>query len=380
MKVAIVHGWLTWHRGGEKVLEVFCELYPQADLFTLLHIPGSVSDTIENMNIHTSFIQRLPFARKRHRWYLPLFPTAIEKFNLTGYDLVLSISHCVAKGVIPLPEACHISYILTPMRYVWDLYDDYFGREKTGLFSRRLIPFFANYLRMWDVTSSARVDAFVAISSYVAQRVRKFYRRDAEIIHPPVDTEKFRISSKPPDDYYLVVSALVPYKRVDLAVEAFNSLGLELRIIGTGPERKRLRKMARKNVKFLGWQKDEIVAQHYQNCKALIFPGKEDFGIVPVEAMASGRPVIAYGRGGILDTVVPLRESGRKVSSPSPTGLFFDKQSVEAICEAVRLLEKNVERFDAAAIRKHALRFDRKVFKKKIAEHIQEHCDLFGIT
>ena len=373
MRVAIVHDWLYVMRGGEKVLEVFCELYPQADLYCLFHVPGSVSQTIEQMKIHTSFINRLPLARKHHRWFLPLFPTAIERFNLANYDLILSSSHCAAKGVIPPPESCHISYVLTPMRYVWDLYDDYFGRA--GFFSRKLIPFFANYLRTWDVSSSARVDSFVAISTYVAKRIKKFYRRDAVVIHPPVDTDKFNPSGKPPEDFYLAVSGLVPYKRVNLAVEAFNELGLPLRIIGTGPEEKRLRKSAKKNVRLLGWQPDSVIAQHYANCKALVFPGKEDFGIVPVEAMASGRPVIAYGRGGVEDTVVALRERAPDETTGMPTGVFFDEQSAASLCEAVRFFEKDSERFDPAAIRKHALKFDRVTFKKNIADFIErEFC------
>lgn len=366
MRVAIVHDWLTGMRGGEKVLEVLCELFPEADLYTLLHIRGTASETIERMKIYTSFIQRLPFAKTRYRFYLPLMPTAIEKFNLNCYDLIISSSHCVAKGLIPAPESCHISYVLTPMRYVWDLYDDYFARA--GFFSRRLIPFFANYLRTWDVVSSARVDAFVAISTYVAMRIRKYYRREAQVIHPPVDTEKFRPSGRPPENFYLIVSALVPYKRVDLAVAAFNKLNLPLRIIGTGPEEKRLRKLAKKNVEFLGWQPDEFISEQYANCKALIFPGKEDFGIVPVEAMASGRPVIAYGRGGVTDTVIPLRDG---TACQPPTGVLFESQSVECLCEAVRFFGNNSDKFEPGALRNHAMKFDRKIFKRKIAEYIE---------
>jgi glycosyltransferase involved in cell wall biosynthesis len=379
LKVAIVHDWLYVMRGAEKVLEVFCELYPRADLFCLFHVPGQTSETIERMNICTSFIDRLPFVRRNHRWYLPLFPSAVEKFNLREYDLVLSSSHCVAKGVIPPPKALHISYIYTPMRYVWDLYDDYFGKGRAGFFTRLLVPFFAKRLRKWDVATSARVDSFVAISDCVAQRVKEYYNRDAEVIYPPVDTEKFYPSGKHAQDYYLVVSGLVPYKRIDLAVEAFNRLGFELRIIGTGPEEKKLRKLARSNVKFLGWQTDKIVARHYAGCRALVFPGREDFGIVPVEAMASGRPVIAYGRGGVTESVVPLAEKRGPGQSGPPTGIFFNKQSAESFCDAVRLFENNLSRFDPVELRKRALGFDRKVFKQNIAGYIESQCRQHGV-
>ncbi len=372
MRVAIVHDWLTGMRGGEKVLEVFCELYPQADIFTLLHVPGSVSQTIESHKIFTSFVQRLPFARKHYRSFLPLFPVAIEKFDLNAYELVLSISHCVAKGVITPPETCHISCVLSPMRYVWDLYHDYFGKDRAGVLSRKITPFFATYLRAWDVTSSARVDQFVAISSYVAKRIRKYYRRDAAVIHPPVETDRFRIAGKPRGNFHLVVSALVPYKRIDLAVKAANRLGFRLLVIGKGPQEKYLRKMAGRNVEFLGYQPDEVVARCYSDCKALIFPGKEDFGIVSLEAMASGRPVIAYGRGGALDTVVPLNAHSSAGSSPAPTGIMFYEQTVDALCEALKTFEENSDRFDPAAMRRHALKFDRSVFKKKIDRYLKK--------
>jgi glycosyltransferase involved in cell wall biosynthesis len=372
MKVAIVHDWLTGMRGGEKVLEVFCELYPRADLYCLFHIPGRVSETIERMKIRTSFIQRLPFLQTRYRWYLPLFPAAVERFNLSRYDLVISSSHCVAKGAVTAPDACHISYVYTPMRYMWDLYEDYFGKGRAGFLTRRLVPLFAARLRAWDVSSSARVDSFVAISEHIAARIGKYYRRKAAVIYPPVDTERFRPSGRAPEGFYLVVSALVPYKRVDLAVEAFNSLGAQLRVIGTGPEEKKLRKLANSNVKFLGYQSDEIVAQHYADCRALIFPGKEDFGIVPVEAMASGRPVIAYGRGGARETVVLLAAGAPGRTPTSPTGILFEEQSAGALCEAVMLFERNSHKFDPAAMRQHSLKFDRGIFKKNIAQYIEK--------
>jgi glycosyltransferase involved in cell wall biosynthesis len=363
MKVAIIHDWLTGMRGGEKVLEVLCELFPQAHLYTLLHHPDTVSPTIEALPIRTSFIQKLPFSKKGYRRYLPLFPMAIERFDLKGYDLILSCSHCVAKGIIPPPDALHISYLLTPMRYAWDMYGEYFGAKKS-----RIIPLFVHYLRMWDVTSSQRVDDFLAISKHVQARVKKYYRRDAEVIYPPVDTYRFTPGTKK-RDFFLIVSSLAPYKSVDLAVEAFNRLGYPLRIIGSGPEERRLRAMARSNVAFLGWQRDEVVAEAYSSCRALIFPGEEDFGIVPLEAMASGRPVIAYGRGGALETIV---SSDRKGESPgeSPTGLFFYERQSDSLIEAVELFIKGEQDFDPAAIRNHSLRWDREIFKERIREYI----------
>jgi glycosyltransferase involved in cell wall biosynthesis len=363
MKVAIIHDWLTGMRGGEKVLEAFCELFPKAHLYTLLHHPGTVSPTIEALPIRTSFVQKLPFSKKGYRRYLPLFPMAIERFELKGYDLILSCSHCVAKGIIPPPDALHISYLLTPMRYAWDMYGEYFGAKRS-----KTIPFFIHYLRMWDVTSSQRVDDFVAISKHVEARIKKYYRRNAEVIYPPVDTHRFKPGTKK-GDFFLIVSSLAPYKSVDLAVEAFNRLGYPLRIIGSGPEEKKLRATARSNVAFLGWQPDEVVAEAYSSCKALVFPGEEDFGIVPLEAMAAGRPVIAYGRGGTLETVVSPDHQD-KSKDEAPTGLFFKEPHVDSLIDAVELFIKVENNFDPAAIRNHSLRWDREIFKEKIKEYI----------
>ena len=232
IKVAIVHDWLTGMRGGERVLEALCEIFPQAHLYTLLHHSGALSSTIERLPIHTSFVQNLPFSRKGYRKYLPLFPMAIERFDLKGYDLVLSCSHCVAKGIIPPPDATHISYLLTPMRYAWDMYEEYFGTTRS-----RIIPFFTHYLRIWDVTSSQRVDYFLAISKHVQARIRKFYRREAEVIHPPVDIHRFKLGDEK-GDFFLIVSSLSPYKRIELAIESFNRLGYPLKVIGSGPDDK----------------------------------------------------------------------------------------------------------------------------------------------
>lgn len=367
MKVALVHDWLTGMRGGERCLEIFCELFPQAPLYTLLHIPGSVSSIIEQRPIHTSFIGRLPFSKRGYRNYLPFFPMAIERFNLKGIDLVISLSHCVAKGGIPSPEACHVSYLLTPMRYAWDMYENYFGSNRNPL-----LLLFIHYLRMWDVTSSQRVDYFLCISNYVAKRIEKFYRREAEVIHPPVNTKRFKVSDRC-EDFFLVVSNLSPYKRVDLAIEAFNRLKYPLIIIGTGPEEKRLRSKAGPNISFLGWQKDEIIADHYAKCRALIFPGEEDFGIVPLEAMASGKPVIAYGGGGALESIIPY-DSPEKMEGKgsASTGLFFNEQTMDALVEAVERFIRIEKEFDPVAIRNHSLQWDREIFKEKVKQYISE--------
>jgi glycosyltransferase involved in cell wall biosynthesis len=363
MKVAIVHDWLTGMRGGERCLEVFCELFPEAHLYTLLYIPGSVSSTIEKIPIKTSFIQNLPFSKKSYRKYLPLFPMAIERFNLKGYDLIISCSHCVAKGIIPSPGSLHISYMLTPMRYAWDMYSEYFGEDKN-----RIIPFFIHYLRMWDVTSSQRVDHFICISRHVANRIKKFYRREAEVIHPPVETNRFSLEDEK-EDFFLVVSSFASYKRIDLAIETFNRLGYSLKIIGSGPEEKRIKSMARSNVEFLGWQPDEVVANCYSKCRALIFPGEEDFGIVPLEAMASGKPVIAYGRGGALETVIPF-DSKEDFRGNAPTGLFFHEQNLDSLSDAVERFCKIEREFDPVAIRNHTLQWDRDIFKERIKKSI----------
>jgi len=364
MKVALIHDWLTGMRGGERCLEVFCELFPQAQLYTLLHVPGSVSPLIEKMPIKTSFIQNLPFSKRGYRKYLPLFPMAVESFNLKGYDLILSCSHCVAKGIIPPPDALHISYMLTPMRYAWDMYREYFGTSKN-----KLIPFFIHYLRMWDVTSSQRVDHFLCISKHVQNRIMKFYRREAEVIHPPVEISRFRLGNKK-EDFFLIVSSLVPYKGVDLAIKAFGQLGYPLKIIGSGLEEKRLKSMSQSNVEFLGWQPDEIVADYYYKCKALIFPGEEDLGLVPLEAMACGTPVIAYGRGGALETIISynLKNKGGETT----TGIFFYEQSVASLIDAVQQFYRIEKKFNSSAIRKHALQWDREIFKKKMKKIIFE--------
>ncbi len=362
-RVALVHDWLTGMRGGERCLEVFCELFPSADLYTLLHVPGSASPAIENRRIVTSFIQRLPQAELRYRHYLPLFPAAVRAFDLRGYDFVLSSSHAVAKGVRVPAGALHVCYCFTPMRYVWDLYDDYFG-PRSGLAARFLMPPVAAWLRRWDRRTAAGVHQFVAISRFVADRIRRAYSRDADVIYPPVDVSRFRVDEAP-GEFYLVVSALTPYKRVDLAVQACNRLGRRLVVVGTGPEDRRLRALAGPTVELLGWRDDAETAELYARCRALLFPPLEDFGITPLEAMAAGRPVIALGAGGARETVVGPGEG------EPPTGVFFARQTVEDLVDAIQRFEASTHQFEPKALRRRAEAFDRPLFRERVRSYLR---------
>lgn len=357
MKVALVHDWLNGMRGGERALEVLCELYPQAEIFTLLAEPKKVSETIRSHTLHTSFIQRLPGARKFYRHYLPLFPAAIEQFDLRGFDLVISSSHCVAKGVLTPPGVPHLCYCFTPMRYAWEQYHEYFPAERLGWFSKRVIPFLMSRLRLWDAATANRVDAFMAISRHVARRINKYYRREAEVVYPPVESGRFAIAPAL-EPYYLVVSALVPYKRIDRAVLACNQLGVPLVVVGDGPEQARLKRLAGPQVRFVSGATDQQLTEYYSRCQALLFPGEEDFGITPLEAMASGRPVVALGKGGVTETVVD-----------GETGVFFHQATPGSLAEAIQLARQ--VKWDPERIRRRALEFDRPRFKARLAEAIQ---------
>ncbi|MEX1139168.1 MAG: glycosyltransferase [Bacteroidota bacterium] len=351
-QIALVHDWLTGMRGGEKVLEVLCEMFPNAPIFTLLHNKGSVSPIIESHRIHTSFIQHLPLKRTKYRSYLPLFPRAIESFDFSDYKLIISTSHAVAKGAIPPKDALHICYCHTPMRYVWDQYEEYFGKGRAGVITRTAMRFLAPRLRAWDVRTSGRVHTFIANSRNVAARIQSCYNRSSEVLHAPVDTSGFRMSIED-DGSFLVVSALVPYKRIDLAIGACRQLGRPLKIVGTGPDEGKLRSMAGSDVRFLGWLNDTDLALAYRHCRAVLFPGVEDFGIVPLEAMASGKPVVAFGRGGALETIID-----------GTTGVFFGEQTVESLSQAIRRLDQL--NLDPHAIRRHAEGFDRALFRTKL--------------
>jgi glycosyltransferase involved in cell wall biosynthesis len=351
VRVALVHDWLTGMRGGEKVLDALCQLYPHADIYTLLHVPGSVSATIESRRITTSFVQHLPQAATRYRHYLPLFPTAIERFTFDGYDLVVSSSHCVAKSVVVPDSARHISYCHSPMRYAWDQFDQYFGPARVGpLASRWFYGPILRRLAAWDAATAHRVHRFVANSQHVAGRIRRYYGRESVVVPPPVDTAFFTPSTTPPGDGFLVVSALVPYKCVDRAIGAALRAGVSLRIAGGGPDRERLEQMAGPGVTFLGAMSDERLLEEYRAARAVILPGEEDFGIVPVEAMACGRPVIALRRGGAVETV---RES--------ETGVFFDEPTVESLAAVLAAFDGSAWTVDAARAQAERFSIERHV-------------------
>ena len=379
MKIAIIHDWLTGMRGGEKCLEVLCKLYPSADIFTLLHIPGKVSPVIESHRIHTSFIQNLPFAESKYRYYLPLMPFAIETFDLKEYDLILSSSHCVAKSVKPGRNSLHICYCHTPMRYIWDQFDQYFGKGKSSWFAATAIKFIRGWLQRWDVKTSRRVNHFIANSQHVQKRIKKYYNQEAAIIHPPVDTGLFTPdTNEKKENYFLIVSAFAPYKRLDLAVNAFNQLNLPFFVIGEGQDAKRLKEMAKTNIHFEGWLDNTQIRSYFARCRAFIFCGEEDFGITLLEAQAMGRPVIALGRGGALETVVPDSQSWKpetgidKIATSKPTGVFFYEQTPEALIKAIKHFESIASQFDANAIRTHAQKFDVSVYTERMKTFIEK--------
>jgi glycosyltransferase involved in cell wall biosynthesis len=370
MKTAIVHYWLDSYRGGEKVVEVLCELFPDADVFTHLYVPDRLPRTISRHNVKTTFIQKLPFARRLSRHYLPLMPLALEQLDLSGYDLVISSESGPAKGVVTDPDSLHICYCHSPMRYLWDQYSAY--RERCGPVKKLLMAPLFHYLRQWDAVSARRVDRFVANSRFVARRIRKYYRRDARVIHPPVDVRRFGWDKKP-GDYYLTISELVPYKKVDLIVRAFTRSGRPLLVIGDGSEKPKLQRLAGPNVRLLGHVPDETLETVLQGCRALVYAATEDFGIVPVEAQAAGRPVIAYDTGGTSETVLD-----------GVTGILFNSQTPDAINRAVEKFENKGEEFSARRIRKHAERFARDKFLHKmrafISDAFRDWQDSTGLT
>jgi glycosyltransferase involved in cell wall biosynthesis len=354
MRAAIVHYWLLHRRGGEKVVEALCRLLPDADIFTLFCDPRSLTDELRRHRITTSFLN--PF-RRGYRSLLPLMPMALESFDLRGYDLVISSESGPAKGVITSSRTHHVCYCHTPMRYLWDLYHDYRNEWTTSRLKRTAMMPLANYLRLWDFAAAARVDRFVANSENVRERIRKTYRRESEVVHPPVEVESFY--NKPAEDYYLAVSELVSYKRLDSAVRQFSASGRTLRICGDGPEYKRLRALARPNVKFLGRVSDDELRDQYARCRAFLLPGEEDFGIAPVEALASGKPVIALGRGGVLETV------------PEFGGVFYDAPTGDAIAAAIHRLENMERRIDPAALQAWARRFSEAEFARRFRGILQ---------
>jgi glycosyltransferase involved in cell wall biosynthesis len=361
-RVALVHDWLTGMRGGERALEVLCERLPEADLFTLVHVRGSVSPVIERRPIHTSFVQRLPLARRYYRHYLPLFPIAVEQFDFEGFDLVLSTSHCSVKSILHPPGVRHLCYCLTPMRYAWDQFDAYFGPDRVGpVASAFMRPVMASFAR-WDRDTSGRVDRYVAISHYVAGRIARYYNRHASVVYPPVDTVFFSPDDSEPERFALVVSALVPYKRVDLAMDACRRANIPLKIAGDGPERQALERRGAGHAQFLGRLGDHDVRSLYRRAAVVLLPGEEDFGIVPLEAHACGRPVVALGRGGALETV-----------RHGDTGLLVNEPSPEAFADAIA--EVVATSFDRSAIRRHAERFGRQRFGDEMEALVREETD-----
>lgn len=367
LRIAIVHDWLTGMRGGEKVLEVLCERFPRAELFTLVHVPGSVSPAIERLHPHTSFVQHMPFVKRLYRLYLPLFPIAVEQFDFDRFDLVVSTSHCSVKSIVRPGRAKHVCYCLTPMRYAWDQFDAYFGPERFGRGASYVMRHVMAALARWDRDTAPRADRYVAISHYVAARIRRYYNCDASVVYPPVDTEFFSptaTSTSSGSRYAVVVSALVPYKRVALAIEACRLARVPLKIAGDGPERPRLEREAGatgSDVTFLGRRSDEEIRDLYRGASVVLLPGEEDFGIVPVEAQACGRPVVALGRGGALETVVA-----------NETGFLVDDPSALAFADAIARAMDSRTRFDTAAIRRHAERFSRQRFGDEITALLGE--------
>jgi glycosyltransferase involved in cell wall biosynthesis len=356
VRVAIIHYWLVGMRGGEKVIEALCEMYPQADIFTHVYVPEMVSDRIRQHRIIPTFINALPRAAKMYKTYLPLMPLALEQLDLRGYDLIISSESGPAKGIIAPADALHVCYCHTPMRYIWNMYHDY--RNSAGRLTRLMMPPLAHYLRMWDVSSAARVDSFVANSATVAERIHRYYGADSVVIHPPVDTTAFSVAAPSElGDYYLMAGELVSYKRPDLAVLAFNEMKLKLVVIGGGEMLDHIRRLAGPTVTVMGAQPFDVLKQHFARCRALIFPGEEDFGMVPVESMASGRPVIAFARGGATETVLN-----------GVSGVFFAEQTVEGISAAVGRLA-NIE-IDSGQIASHAMQFGRDQFFLKMRTHI----------
>jgi glycosyltransferase involved in cell wall biosynthesis len=349
-RVVLVHDWLTGMRGGEKCLEVLCRRWPEAPLYTLLHKRGAVSAAIEDRPLHASFFRFLPKVDSYYRYLLPLMPLA-ARWSLPACDVVISLSHCVAKSASPPAGVPHLCYCFTPMRYAWHMRDAYFARDgRRGLKSRLRDRMLAR-LRAWDRRSADRVSHFVAISQTVQRRIAECYGRDSRVIYPPVDTDFYTPATLPREDFYLVVSAFAPYKRIDLAVEACSRLGRRLVVIGNGQDEARLRGLAKSGVQFLGWQPDEVIRDRLRRCRALVFPGEEDFGIVPVEAQACGTPVIAFGRGGATETVTPP-------PAAEPTGILFEHQSAECLMAALEEYEKCVDRFTVQAARRNAQRFN----------------------
>lgn len=367
MRVAIVHDWLVTYAGAEKVIEKILEVYPDADLFSLVDfIPPGQRDFIKNKEVQISFIQRLPFSKKKYRAYLPFMPLAIEQLDVSKYDLIISSSHAVAKGIITGPDQIHISYVHSPIRYAWDLQHQYLkesGLEKglKGWIAKGIL----HYIRNWDYRTANNVDYFLANSKFIGRRIWRVYRREANVIYPPVDVSAFLLNEKK-EDFYITASRMVPYKKIDLIVKAFTKMAdKKLVVIGDGPDLQKIKQVAGPNVELLGYQEFGVLKDYMQRAKAFVFAAEEDFGITPVEAQACGTPVIAYGKGGALETV-------NGFDSDTPTGLFFAEQTEESIIEAVQKFEQNLLNFVPMKIRQHALKFSPERFKEELKSFVDE--------
>jgi glycosyltransferase involved in cell wall biosynthesis len=356
MKIALVHDYLNQAGGAERVVENLHETYPEAPIYTSIYDKERMPAVFRSMDIKTSFMQYLPFVMRHFKKYLPLFPFAFESFDLSNFDTILSSSSAWGKGIRKRKDQTHICYCHSPMRFVW-MYEDYMEKEGYGRMVRTILPPVLKWLKAWDLKTAGTVDHFIANSRTTQKRIKLFYGRESDVIHPPVDTSFFKPYNNKIEDYFLVLSRLNPYKHIDLAVEAFNELGLPLYVVGAGPDWERLRKIAKPNIKFLGRVSDSEIVKYYSGCRAFILPGEEDFGLTPVEAQACGRPVIAYKAGGALESVVE-----------GETGTFFEEQKVFSLVGAVKRFEKMS--FDTKKIREHALKFDKDIFKEKIREYV----------
>ncbi len=353
LKVAIVHDWLVTYGGAERVVKAMLEIFPHADIYTLVYDEEKIGHVFPKGKVNTTFIQKLPKATKLYTKLLPLMPKAFEELDLIGYDIVLSSSSCCAKGVLTSHNTTHIAYIHSPMRYAWDLYYDY--RNKSGYLTKLFMSLFMTKIRQWDVTSSVRIDKVLANSNYISKRIKKYWGRDAEVVYPPVEVGRLESNGKEPEDFYVAFSRFVPYKRIDLAVKACTELGKNLVVIGDGEQREYLKSIAGDTITFTGRLSDEEVKDYLQRCKAMLFSAEEDFGIVPLEVQACGRPVIAYGKGGALETVVE-----------GVTGTFFKEQTTESVKSQILKFEKMI--FNTDEIVKHARNFAKERFKKEIKE------------
>ncbi|NCQ17401.1 MAG: glycosyl transferase family 1 [Ignavibacteria bacterium CG22_combo_CG10-13_8_21_14_all_37_15] len=369
LKTAVVHEWLVNYAGSERVVESFTNIWKDADIFTLVDFLNQQErDTIVKGKFpKTSFIQKLPFAEKHHRSYLPFFPLAIEQFDLSSYEVILSSSHAVAKGVITSAQQLHISYCHTPMRYAWDFTHQYLKESnlQKGV-KAAIVKMFLHYLRIWDYSTANRVDYFIANSKYIAKRIKKIYNKESEVIYPPVDTNLFPCETNK-ENYYVTASRFVPYKRIDLIVEAFAKMpDKKLLVIGEGPEKDKITAHAKKNIELLGYQDGEALKKYMQKAKAFVFAAEEDFGIVVIEALACGTPVIALAKGGTAETVVHLKN-----------GIHFKEQTVEEIMSAVNEFERNEQRFDSLAISNDAALYDRTIFEQKFSDFVTQKAELF---